>query len=134
MTYWLLKTEPSDYSFDQLERDRRTIWDGVGNNLALQHMRTALPGDLAIIYHTGDEKAGIGLATIVSEPYADPAGDDPKRAVFDVEVGPRFARPVTLAAIKADPAFADFVLVRNSRLSAMPVPEPLWQRLLALAG
>ncbi|HEX4952643.1 MAG TPA: EVE domain-containing protein [Thermoanaerobaculia bacterium] len=131
---WLLKTEPSDYSFADLEREGRTIWDGVGNNLALIHMRNVRRGDEALIYHTGGERSVVGIARVVSDPYADPALGDPKRAVFDVEVRRRLARPLSLDEIKADPAFSGFDLLKNSRLSAMPVPEPLYQRILALAG
>ncbi|HRC83997.1 MAG TPA: EVE domain-containing protein [Thermoanaerobaculia bacterium] len=134
MSCWLLKTEPEDYSFTDLERDGRTVWDGVANNQALIHLRNARPGDEALIYHTGDERSAVGLARVVSEPYPDPRSDDPRLAVFDVEVGRRLPRPVTLAEIKADPAFAGFDLVRNSRLSAMPVPPELWRLLLARAG
>jgi predicted RNA-binding protein with PUA-like domain len=131
---WLLKTEPADYGFGDLERDRRTIWDGVGNNLALKHMREVRKGDRAIVYHTGKERAAVGLARVVSDPYPDPRGDDPKRVVFDLAPDRRLSRPVTLAAIKADPAFAGFDLVRISRLSVMPVPRAIWDRLLAAGG
>jgi predicted RNA-binding protein with PUA-like domain len=129
---WLLKTEPGDYAYDDLERDRRTVWDGVGNNLALQHMRAVRKGDRAIVYHTGKERAAVGLARVASDPYPDPRGDDPARVVFDLTPDRRLPRPVTLAAIKAEPAFAGFDLVRISRLSVMPVPSALWDRLLAM--
>jgi predicted RNA-binding protein with PUA-like domain len=130
--YWILKTEPSTYSFDRLVKERRAVWDGVSNALALKHIRSMVKGDQAFIYHTGDEKALVGLARIVSEPYPDPKGDDPKLAVVDIEAGAPLARPVTLAAIKADPAFAELALVRMSRLSVVPVPPDLWKRLLAV--
>lgn len=130
---WLLKSEPDDYSYDELEREGGTVWDGVGNNLALIHMREVKPGDLALIYHTGKERAAVGVARVTSEPYPDPERDDPKRVVFDLEPEARLARPVTLAEIKADPVFAGWELVGNPRLSVMPVPEKLWRRLLALA-
>lgn len=134
MARWLLKTEPGDYSFDDLTRDKKTVWDGVTNALALKHIRTMAKGDEAVIYHTGDEKAAIGLATIVSTPYADPAGDNEKLAVVDIKAGKRLASPVTLATIKADKAFAGWDLLRIGRLSVVPVPDKMWDRLLELAA
>jgi predicted RNA-binding protein with PUA-like domain len=132
--YWILKTEPSTYSFDRLVSEHRAVWDGVTNALALKHIRSMAKGDHAGIYHTGDEKALVGLARIASDPYPDPKGDDPKLAVVDIEAGGRLAHPVTLATIKADPAFAELGLVRMSRLSVVPVPPDLWKRLLAMSG
>ena len=132
--YWILKTEPSTYSFDRLVHEGRAVWDGVTNALALKHIRSMAKGDHACIYHTGDEKALVGLARIASDPYPDPKSDDPKLAVADIEAGAPLARPVTLAAIKADPAFAELALVRMSRLSVVPVPPDLWKRLLAMGG
>lgn len=131
--YWILKTEPGTYSFDRLVTERRAVWDGVTNALALKHIRSMAKGDHAGIYHTGDEKALVGLARIASDPYPDPKGDDPKLAVVDVEAGDRLPHPVTLATIKADPAFAQLGLVRMSRLSVVPVPADQWKRLLSLA-
>jgi predicted RNA-binding protein with PUA-like domain len=131
--YWILKTEPSTYSFDRLVTERRAVWDGVTNAVALKHIRSMAKGDHAGIYHTGDEKALVGLARIASDPYPDPKGDDPKLAVVDIEAGDRLAHPVTLATIKADPAFAELGLVRMSRLSVVPVPADQWKRLLSLA-
>ena len=134
MTLWLLKTEPDDYSFARLVADKRTVWDGVENNQALLHMRQAKKGDRALIYHTGDEKAAIGIATLTSDAYADPKDAGGKLVVFDVKPEKPLARPVTLKAVKADAAFASFDLVRNSRLSVMPVSEAFWKRLMAMAG
>ena len=133
-SYWILKTDTDTYSFDQLERDRRTAWDGISNALALKHIRSMKPGDLALIYHSGDERALVGLARIASKPYPDPKSDDPRLVAVDIQAGKRLARPVTLAAVKADPAFADLGLVRMSRLSVIPVPPSQWKRLLAMAG
>jgi predicted RNA-binding protein with PUA-like domain len=132
--YWILKTDTDTYPFDQLVRERRAVWDGVTNALALKHIRSMAKGDQAFIYHSGDEKALVGLARIVSDPYPDPKAKDPKLAVVDIEAGDRLARPVTLAEIKADPAFADLGLVRMSRLSVIPVPAEQWKRLLTMAG
>jgi predicted RNA-binding protein with PUA-like domain len=132
--YWILKTEPSTYSFDSLARDRRTVWDGISNALALKHVRSMAKGDRAMIYHTGDEKAIVGLATIASAPYPDPKARDPKLSVVDIEAGHRVPTPVPLATIKADPAFGDLALVRMSRLSVIPVPPAHWRKLLSMAG
>ena len=132
--YWILKTDADTYPFDQLVRERRAVWDGVSNALALKHIRSMAKGDHAFIYHSGDAKALVGLARIVSDPYPDPKSDDPKLAVVDIEAGDRLARPVTLATIKADPTFAELGLVRMSRLSVVPVPADQWKRLLSLAG
>jgi predicted RNA-binding protein with PUA-like domain len=134
MSYWILKTDADTYPFDRLVRERRTVWDGVSNALALKHIRSMAKGDHALIYHSGDEKALVGLARIVSDPHPDPKTKDPKLAVVEVEAGERLPRPVTLAAIKADPAFAELGLVRMSRLSVIPVPPEQWKRLLSMAG
>jgi predicted RNA-binding protein with PUA-like domain len=134
MSYWLLKTEPDCYSFADLQRDGATVWDGVANNAALLHIRKMAPGDLALVYHTGDERQAVGLAEVMSAPYADPKAGDPKLAVVDVRPLRPLRRPVPLALVKADPAFADFALVRQGRLSVVPVSEEQWRRLLDLAG
>lgn len=132
MNHWLLKTEPSEYSYADLEREGRGVWDGVSNNLALIHLRQMKKGDLALVYHTGTEKAVVGVARVASHPYPDPAAGDPKLVVVDLAPKGRLARPVTLAELKADPEFADFALVKISRLSVMPVDPPRFARLLAL--
>jgi len=134
MSYWLLKTEPSDYSFDDLESDGETVWDGVGNNQALLHMRNVTSGDEAFIYHTGRERKIVGVARVTSDPYPDPERDDPKRVVFDVEPTRRLDHPVELSDVKTDRAFDDWDLVRNSRLSVMPVPAKLWKKLLKMGS
>lgn len=134
MQYWLLKSEPDVYSYADLERDGSTIWDGVNNNLALKHIRTMQPGDLTLIYHTGDERRAMGIAAVISEAYVDPALNDPKRAVVDVKAVRLLPKPVTLAQIKADAEFAGFDLLRISRLSVVPVSPEHWQKILAMAG
>jgi len=133
-SFWLLKTEPNNYSYADLEHDGATVWDGISSNAALMHMRKMRPGDLALIYHTGDERQAVGLAEVTSAPYADPRADDPKLVVVDVRPLRRLARPVTLARVKADESFAGFALVREGRLSVVPVTPEQWARLLALAG
>ncbi|HEY8469626.1 MAG TPA: EVE domain-containing protein [Longimicrobiales bacterium] len=133
-SYWIVKTEPSSYSFDDLEREKRTVWDGVKNAVALKNIRAMKKGDAVMVYHTGDEKQIVGLATVVSDPYPDPKAGDEALVVVDVEVGKRLPRPVTLAQIKADPDFKDFALVRQGRLSVVPVEERLWKKLLRMGG
>ena len=132
MAHWVLKTEPSEYGFADLVRDRRTRWEGVSNPVALKHIRAMLEGDEALIYHTGNEKALVGRARIAGAPYPDPS--DPKLVVVDVEAGAPLPRPVTLAEIKAEPAFAQLGLVRVPRLSVVPVEPAQWKRMLGMAG
>lgn len=134
MNRWILKTDSDVYPFDQLERERKAVWDGVSNAVALKHIRAMAPGDPLLIYHSGATKEIVGLARVTSAPYADPKGGDPKLTVVDVEADRRLPRAVSLAAIKADPAFADLAVVRQPRLSVIPVPEPQWSKLLAMAG
>jgi predicted RNA-binding protein with PUA-like domain len=140
MATFLLKTEPGSYSYDDLTRDKGTVWDGVTNNTALIHLRAARKGDEAFIYHTGDEKQIVGLARIASDPYEDPANPgrnargEPKRAVFDLKPLKKAPTPVTLAQLKADKRFADFDLIKQPRLSVMPVPEKLDKLLRQMAG
>src|SRR3954464_9705250 len=102
MAYWLLKTEPSTYSFSDLRRDKKTPWNGVTNATALKHIRTMKKGDLALIYHTGDERAAVGVAEIASNPYPDPKADDEKIVIVDVKAKQALPRPVGLVVMKAD--------------------------------
>ena len=132
--YWLLKTETSDYSYADLSRDGKTVWDGVSNNLALKHLRNMKAGDLAFLYHTGKERALVGIADVISDPYPDPKKNDPKLAVVDVKARKELPQSVSLAEVKADSEFSDFLLVRLPRLSVMPVTPSQWNRLLAMAG
>ena len=134
MNHWLIKSEPSDYSFDDLARDKRTVWEGISNNQALMFLREMKKGDRAFFYHTGGEKAIVGIASIVRGPYPDPNADDAKRVVVDVGPLAKLSKPVSLSTIKSDEAFAEFLLVRNSRLSVIPVPPPLWKKLCAMGG
>jgi predicted RNA-binding protein with PUA-like domain len=132
MPYWLLKTEPSVYSFDDLSRDKQTRWDGITNPAALKNLRAAQVGDLALVYHTGDEKRAVGVAEVVKAAYADPK--NPKLAVIDVAVRERLKSPVELSALKADKLFADSPLVRQGRLSFVPITDAQWARIRKLAG
>ncbi len=132
MGYWLFKQEPSSYSYSQLEADGRTRWDGVTNNLALKHLRSVNKGDKAFFYHTGDEKSIVGLMEIASMPYADPRDD--ALTVVDVMPSSKLPRAVSLHMIKSDKSFSEWELVKISRLSVMPVPEPLWKKILKMSG
>ena len=132
--HWLLKTEPSTYSFADLEREKHAVWDGVANALALKHLRSMKRGDLAFIYHTGDERQIIGIAELTSDPYPDPQENDPKLAVVDLKPRERLPKPVTLVEIKARQEFQDFELVRMGRLSVMPVSDSRWQRLCKMGA
>ena len=122
---WLLKTEPSTYSFADLVREKQTRWDGIANPVALKHLATAKKGDVLVLYHTGKEKAAVGLAEIIKEAYGDPP-------VVDIRAKQPLARPVTLATLKADKLFADSPLVRQGRLSFVPLTDAQLQRILKL--
>ena len=131
---WLFKEEPTHYGFDALVRDKRTVWSGVRNPLAQKHLRSVKKGDRIFYYHTGDEKAIVGICKALGDAYADPNDASGKASVVDVAPVKKLARPVTLAEIKADPAFKDFPLVRISRLSVMPVSDAEWSTIEAKAG
>ena len=131
MANWILKTEPSTYSFDDLVRAGRATWDGVTNPVALKNIRAMTTGDAVLIYHTGEEKAVVGHAEVVSTPYPDPK--DAKLTVVDLKPGKRLPRPVTLAQIRAEAALQDLALVRMPRLSVVPADAAQWKALLALA-
>jgi len=122
--YYLLKTEPSEYSFADLQRDKTTIWDGVTNPVAVRNLREMTPGSHLVIYETGDHKSAVGTASVVS---VDPA--DPKKPLVKIKVGKPLAKSVTLAEIKADKRFADSPLVRIGRLSVVPLSETQYKAL-----
>ena len=124
---WLFKTEPSAYSFARLEADRRTVWDGVKNALALKHLGAVAKGDEVLVYHTGDEKAVVGVAEVVRAAYPDPKYPDGKLVVVDIEARAKLARPVTLAEIKALAEFQASPLVRQGRLSVVPLTAAQWK-------
>ena len=123
---YLLKTEASVYSFSDLQRDRQTIWDGVSNPQALKHLRGMTAGERLVIYHTGDEKRAVGTATVVSVNAA-----DPKVPVVKIKAGASLPRPRTLAEIKASPLFKDSPLLRQGRLSVVPLTEAQYRFLVA---
>lgn len=134
MAYWILKTEPSEYSFADLRRDERTRWDGITNAQALKSLREMAVGDDCLIYHSGDERALVGRAKVVRAAYLHQDEPDPRLVSVDIAVDAPLPQPVPLAAIKADVAFAQLGLVRQGRLSVVPVPAPMHERLLRMAG
>jgi predicted RNA-binding protein with PUA-like domain len=126
---WLFKTEPEAYSYDQLEAEKKCVWDGVSNNQALKNLRSISLGDEILIYHTGNEKAIVGIAEAVSDPYPDPNADDEHLVVINLKPKRRVKTPLTLAEIKANEAFSEFDLVRLPRLSVMPISKEYWELL-----
>jgi len=140
MATFVLKTEPSTYSFTDLVRDKETVWDGITNNAALQYLRMMRVGDEVLFYHTGDEKAIVGLAKVSGGPREDPKKPgktpkgEPKFAVVGLKALRAVKNPVTLAAMKADERFAEFLLVTHGRLSVMPVPAAVDSVIRKLAG
>ena len=131
---WLFKEEPTHYSYDGFARDGTAVWSGVKNPLAQKHLHAVKKGDRIFYYHTGDEKAVVGIATALANSYPDPADQSGKLAVVDVVPVKKLPRAVTLAEIKADPAFKEFALVRISRLSVMPDTDAEWNRIEKLAS
>ena len=136
VNYWLAKQEPDGprgYNFETLKKDKKTIWDGVHNNLALKHMREMKDGDLVLFYHTGDERQVVGIMEIVSEPYPNPKEDNKRFIVVDVKYKKSLKRPVTLDEIKKQKIFQNWELVRISRLSVMPVPKHIWDTIIDIS-
>src|SRR5260221_13317229 len=130
---WLFKEEATHYSYDDLVRDEKTSWSGVKNPLAQKHLRSVKKGDAVFYYHTGDEKAVVGIAKATSDAYPDPADKTGRAHVVDLAPGKKLKRPVTLAEIKADKSFAEFPLTYLPRLSVMPVRDAEWKKILAMA-
>ena len=130
---WLFKEEPTHYGFDAFVKDKKTVWSGVKNPLAQKHLRSVKKGDRIFYYHTGDEKAVVGIAKALGDAYPDPKDNTGKASVVDVAPVGKLARPVTLKEIKADARFKDFPLVRMSRLSVMPVSDVEWNRIEKLS-
>jgi predicted RNA-binding protein with PUA-like domain len=130
---WLFKEEPSSYSYQQFARDGAATWTGVKNPLAQKHLRSVRKGDRIFFYHTGSEKAVVGVARAARDAYPDPADTSGKAPVVDIEPVRALARPVTLAEIKASKAFASFPLTRLPRLSVMPVSDAEWKEIERLS-
>ena len=134
MTIWLLKTEPGEFSFDDLVARGVEPWDGVTNQTALRNLRSAQKGEVCVIYHTGDERQAVGLGTVERTAYPDPQKTDAKLIVIDVRAGTRLPRPVRLDQIKADSRFADSPLVRMGRLSVVPLTDQQYAAILEMSG
>ena len=130
VNYWLVKQEPTSYSFDTLEKEGKAVWDGVHNNLALKHINGMKKEDQAFFYHSGDQKQIVGILEVISNPYPNPQEKDKRFVVVDVKHKKRLKRPVTLAEIKKEKKFKDWELLRISRLSVMPVPKEIWDKIL----
>ena len=135
MAHWLMKTEPSSWSWDQqmAAGDKGTFWSGVRNHLAKKHLKEMKVGDQAFFYHSGEEKAVVGIVEITKAYYPDPSDKTGVFGMVDVKAVKPLAKPVTLAQIKADPRLKDMVLVKSSRLSVQPVTEAEWRAILAMA-
>lgn len=131
---WLVKTEPSAYAWSDLVRDGSTAWDGVRNNAARLHLLAMRVGDRVFIYHSVRERQVVGLARVTREAYPDPTADDPRWVSVDLEAVRPLVRPVTLAQVKAEPSLREIALVRQSRLSVMPLDPPAFRRILRLSG
>jgi predicted RNA-binding protein with PUA-like domain len=126
---WLFKEEPTHYGYDAFTNDKSTVWSGVKNPVAQRHLHAVMKGDRIFYYHTGDEKAIVGIARATRNAYPDPEDSTGRSAVVDIVPVKKLKRPVTLKEIKADRAFKDFPLVRISRLSVMPVTDDEWERI-----
>jgi predicted RNA-binding protein with PUA-like domain len=134
MAHWLIKSEPSAYSWDQLVKEKRTAWTGVRNFQAMANLKAMKSGDRCFFYHSGEGKEIVGIAEVVKTAYPDPTDKEGKSVAVDVKaVGP-VKQPVTLAAIKADAKFKDFKLVRQSRLSVVPVSDEHWKLILKMSN
>ena len=136
VNYWLAKQEPSGprgYNFEQLKKEKATVWDGVHNNLALKHMRKMKPNDLVLFYHTGDERQAVGIMQVTSKPFPNPKEDNERFIVVDVKYKKALQRPVTLHEMKKEKKFKDWELIRISRLSVMPVPKQIWDTILKIS-
>jgi predicted RNA-binding protein with PUA-like domain len=135
MAHWLMKSEPSSWSWDQqvAAGDKGTFWDGVRNHLAKKHLKAMKVGDQALFYHSGEEKAVVGIVEITKAYYSDPSDKTGVFGMVDVKAVKPLATPVTLAEIKADPRLKDMVLVKSSRLSVQPVTDAEWRAVLTMA-
>lgn len=133
MAHWLAKTEPSTYSWQRFVTEKRTAWDGVRNAQARNNLAAMKKDDQVLVYHSGDERAVMGVAKVVKTAYQDPTTDDPRWVCVDLVPVRALASPVTLAAIKAKPSLAEIALVRQSRLSVMPLTATDVRAILALA-
>ena len=136
VNYWLAKQEPNGprgYNFSKLEKEKKTVWDGVHNNLALKHIRNMKKNDLIFFYHTGDERQVVGIMTIISNPYPNPEEDNDRFVVVDVKFKKLLKNPVSLEDMKKQKQFKNWELLRISRLSVMPVPKAIWDYIISMS-
>lgn len=133
VNYWLAKQEPKSYNFTSLKKDKKTMWDGVHNNLALKHINNMKKGDLILFYHSGDEKQAVGIMEVTSKPYPNPKEKNERFVVVDVKYKKELANPVTLAEMKKQKKFKNWELLRISRLSVMPVPKEIWSSIMKMS-
>ena len=136
VNYWLAKQEPSGprgYNFSKLEKEKKTVWDGVHNNLALKHIRNMKKNDQVLFYHTGTERQAVGIMTVITNPYSNPKEKEKRFVVVDVKFKKRLKQPVTLQEMKKEKKFKDWELLRISRLSVMPVPKPIWNEIIKMS-
>lgn len=134
INYWLLQTEPEDYSWDDLERDFSTVWNGVTDYEALKNLADIDEVDLGLVCHKGDEPVLVGIVQMRSDAYPDPEGNDPALWVVDVELVGRLPRPIRLSEIQDDPELQDFRWVEEPDLDVAEIPAPVWNRLIEKAG
>ena len=133
VNYWLVKQEPKSYNFSILKKDKKTVWDGVHNNLALKHINNMKKGDLILFYHSGDEKQVVGIMQVSSKPYSNPKETNERFVVVDVKYKKELQNPVTLSEMKKQKKFKNWELLRISRLSVMPVPKEIWNSIIKMS-
>jgi len=133
VNYWLVKQEPKSYNFSILKKDKKTVWDGVHNNLALKHINNMKKGDLIMFYHSGDEKQVVGIMQVSSKPYSNPEETNERFVVVDVKYKKELQNPVTLSGMKKQKKFKNWELLRISRLSVMPVPKEIWNSIIKMS-
>ncbi len=133
VNYWLAKQEPKSYNFSILKKDKKTVWDGVHNNLALKHINNMKKGDLILFYHSGDEKQVVGIMQVSSKPYSNPKETNERFVVVDVKYKKELQNPVTLSEMKKQKKFENWELLRISRLSVMPIPKEIWNSIIKMS-
>ncbi len=133
VNYWLAKQEPKSYNFSILKKDKKTVWDGVHNNLALKHINNMKKGDLILFYHSGDEKQVVGIMQVSSKPYSNPEETNERFVVVDVKYKKELQNPVTLSEMKKQKKFKNWELLRISRLSVMPIPKEIWNSIIKMS-
>ena len=133
VNYWLVKQEPKSYNFSILKKDKKTVWDGVHNNLALKYINNMKKGDLILFYHSGDEKQVVGIMQVSSKPYSNPEETNERFVVVDVKYKKELQNPVTLSEMKKQKKFKNWELLRISRLSVMPVPKEIWNSIIKMS-